>query len=153
MNQRLVSFWSLSTAELFQELQTSPDGLTSSEGRQRLARYGLNRIRDKRRTDSLTLFLVQFKSPIIIILLFAAALSLFLRDASDASIIMTIVFVSGLLGFWQERGAANAVDKLLAIVQVRAAVLRDGKEQEFSVEEIVPGDLFSMRGTSFRGTV
>ncbi len=134
-------FWSLSTTELFQALQTSPDGLTSSEGRQRLARYGLNRIRDKRRTDSLTLFLAQFKSPIIIILLFAAALSLFLRDASDASIIMTIVFVSGLLGFWQERGAADAVEKLLAIVQVRAAVLRDGKEQEFSVEEIVPGDI------------
>jgi len=66
---------------------------------------------------------------------------LFLRDASDASIIMTIVFVSGLLGFWQERGAADAVEKLLAIVQVRAAVLRDGKEQEFSVEEIVPGDI------------
>src|SRR6266705_1338511 len=141
MNQGLVSFWSLSTAELFQELQTSPDGLTSSEGRQRLAKYGLNRIRDKKRTDSLTLFLSQFNSPIIIILLFAAALSLFLRDASDASIIMTIVFVSGLLGFWQERGAADAVEKLLAIVQVRAAVLRDGKEQEFSVEEIVPGDI------------
>ena len=141
MNQGLASFWSLSTTELFQALQTSPDGLTSSEGRQRLARYGLNRIRDKRPTDSLTLFLAQFKSPIIIILLFAAALSLFLRDASDASIIMTIVFVSGLLGFWQERGAADAVEKLLAIVQVRAAVLRDGKEQEFSVEEIVPGDI------------
>ena len=87
------------------------------------------------------LFLAQFKSPIILILLFAAGLSLFLRDPADAFIILAIVFVSGLLGFWQERGAADAVEKLLTIVQVRAAVLRDGKEQEIAVEEIVPGDV------------
>jgi P-type Mg2+ transporter len=135
VNQLLVAFWSLSAAALLRELQTSAAGLTSAEAQERLARYGLNRLKAKSRSDSLTLFLGQFKSPIILILLFAAALSLFLGDASDASIIIAIVFVSGLLGFWQERGATDAVEKLLAIVEVRAAVLRDGKEQEISVEE------------------
>jgi P-type Mg2+ transporter len=141
MSNRSDSYWSRPTGVLFEELQTSPQGLSSAEVAQRLSRYGSNHIKAKRPTDSLTLFLAQFKSPIILILLFAAGLSLFLRDATDASIILAIVFVSGLLGFWQEKGATHAVEKLLAIVQVRAAVLRDGKEQEISVEEVVPGDV------------
>src|SRR5262245_34153553 len=105
MSNRSDSFWSCPTGVLFEELQTSPEGLSSAEATQRFSRYGSNRIKAKRRTDSLTLFLAQFKSPIILILLFAAGLSLFLRDAPDAFIIISIVSVSGLLGFWQERGA------------------------------------------------
>jgi Mg2+-importing ATPase len=126
---------------LLEELQTSPEGLTSVEAQERLAHYGPNRMKARSRTGALALFLTQFKSPIILILLFAAGLSLFLRDAADASIIVAIVLVSGLLGFWQERGATDAMAKLLAIVQVRAAVLRDRQEQEISVEEVVPGDV------------
>ena len=61
----------------------------------------------------------------------------------DAVIISAIVLVSGLLGFWQERGAANAIDKLLSIVQIKAEVMRDGTLKEIPVEEIVPGDIVS----------
>jgi Mg2+-importing ATPase len=68
-------------------------------------------------------------------------LSFFLHDPVDALIILAIVLVSGLVGFWQERGAGNAVDKLLAIVQIKAVVLRDGSPKEIHVEEIVPGDV------------
>ncbi|MGE5819066.1 MAG: magnesium-translocating P-type ATPase [Deltaproteobacteria bacterium] len=141
MTNRRAAFWSISGTEWLEELQSRPGGLTSAEARERLTRYGPNRIRAKRRTDALSLFLTQFESPIILILLFAAGLSLFLSDAADAFIILTIVLVSGLLGFWQERGATNAVEKLLAIVRVQAAVLRDGQEQEISAEEVVPGDV------------
>ena len=88
-----------------------------------------------------TLLLRQFKSPIILILIFAAVLSLFLKDRVDAGIILGIVLVSGLLSFWQERGATDAVEKLLAIVQVKATVLRDGKSADIPVEEVVPGDV------------
>jgi magnesium-transporting ATPase (P-type) len=59
----------------------------------------------------------------------------------DAGIILGIVLVSGLLSFWQERGANDAVEKLLAIVQVKATVLRDGKSVDIPVEEVVPGDI------------
>jgi len=88
-----------------------------------------------------TLLLAQCKSPLILILLFATGLSFFLHDPFNASIILTIVLVSGLLGFWQERSASNAVEKLLAMVQIKATVLRDGGPQEIPVEEIVPGDI------------
>jgi P-type Mg2+ transporter len=85
--------------------------------------------------------LAQFKSPLILILFFAAGLSCFLHDPVDASIILAIVLASGLLGFWQERGAAHALEKLLAIVQTKAVALRDGVERETPVEEIVTGDV------------
>ena len=141
MDQPRLAFWSLSTTELLQQLQTTPAGLTGDEARQRLARYGANLLKPPKRSDVLTLLLAQFKSPIILILLFATGLSFFLHDPVDAFIILTIVFASGLLGFWQERSATNAVEKLLSIVQIKAAVRRDGGPQEIPVEEIVPGDI------------
>jgi Mg2+-importing ATPase len=67
--------------------------------------------------------------------------SRFLGDITDAVIILTIVIASGLLGFWQEKGAASALAKLLAVVQTKATVLRDGNSTRVPVEEIVPGDI------------
>jgi len=70
-------------------------------------------------------------------------LSFFLHNPVDAVIISAIVLVSGLLGFWQERGATNAIDKLLSIVQIKAAVMRDGTLKDIPIEEIMPGDIVS----------
>ena len=146
MNQPPPSFWSLPAAELLAQLQTTPLGISSDEARQRLIRFGSNLLTPRKRSDSLALFLNQFKSPITLILLFAAGLSLFLHEHVDVLIILAIVFISGLLGFWQERGAANAIEKLLAIVQIKAMVLRDGSPIEIPVEEIVPGDVIILNG-------
>ncbi|MCX6223225.1 MAG: HAD-IC family P-type ATPase, partial [Bacteroidia bacterium] len=141
INQIPTSFWSISVPEMLQKLETAKGGLTSNEAKKRLALYGSNLLKPKKRSDVLSLLLSQFKSPIILILLFATALSFFLRDPIDAFIILLIVLVSGLLGFWQERSASNAVEKLLSIVQIKAAVMRDGSSKEIPVEEIVPGDI------------
>lgn len=135
------AFWSIPAAELLQQLQTTPQGLTNDEARQRFIRYGANLLKPKKRSNTLTLLLSQFKSPLILILIFAVGLSFFLHDPVNAGIILAIVLVSGLLGFWQERGAANAIEKLLSIVQIKAEVLRDGAIMEIPVEEIVPGDI------------
>ncbi len=105
-------------------------GLSSQDAALRLERYGPNLTRPTRKFDVPTLLFVQFRSPIILILIFAAALSFFLHETTSAVIILAIIFVCGMLGFWQERGAANAVEKLLALVQIKAAVLRDGNESE-----------------------
>jgi Mg2+-importing ATPase len=140
MDQVLQSFWSLSATELLNRLQATASGLTTIEAKRRLASHGANRLKPQKRSDVLTLLVAQFKSPIILILLLATGLSFFLHNPFDASIILTIVMISGLLGFWQEHSASNAVEKLLAIVQIKAAVIRDGNQQEIPVEEIVPGD-------------
>ena len=137
IGQNPQPFWSAPLSELFQQLQTTSKGLTSDEAVKRFTRY----VKPKKRSDALTLLFAQFKSPVILILIFAAGLSFFLGDPVNALIILVIIFVSSLLGFWQERSATNAVEKLLAIVQVRAMVLRDGDQKEIPVEEIVRGDI------------
>jgi Mg2+-importing ATPase len=126
---------------MLQKLESKKEGLTSDEAQKRLALYGSNLLNPKKRSDAFTLLMSQFKSPIILILLLATALSFFLHDRVDAFIILLIVIVSGLLGFWQERGASNAVEKLLSIVRIKASVMRDGIAKEIPVEQIVPGDI------------
>jgi P-type Mg2+ transporter len=134
-------FWSLSTDQVFQQTHSTAAGLSRQEANQRLSKFGANSLKQTRKSSALMLLLNQFKSPIILILIFAAVLSIFLKDAADAIIILAIVLISGLLGFWQERGASNAVEKLLALVQVKTTVLRDGQSQEISNEAVVPGDI------------
>ena len=139
-----TAFWSQSAEDAFQRLQTGIFGLTRGEAARRLAdgRGGLRKASGGH--TSLRLLLAQFKSPIILILLFAAVLSGYLGDPADATIILAIVLASGLLGFWQERGASGAVEKLLALVQSKARVQRDGAEVEVPVEEIVTGDVIHL---------
>jgi P-type Mg2+ transporter len=141
MNHNQTQFWSIPSLELLQQLQTTPQGLRSDEIQERLLRFGSNRLKPKKKSNALTLLIAQFKSPIILILIFAAGLSFFLRNPIDAVIILVIILLSGFLGFWQERGAVNAVEKLLAIVQIKATVVRDGDLKEVPIEEIVPGDI------------
>jgi Mg2+-importing ATPase len=149
----LEQFWGSKPEEVLAALGTTAQGLASREAASRLSRYGPNAIAERKRRSTAELFLSQFKSPIILILVFAAILALFLKDVADASIILAIVFLSGVLGFWQEKGAADAVEKLLAIVQVKATVLRDSKEIEVPVADVVPAtSSCSTRGTSSPAT-
>jgi len=141
MDKNSPNFWSIPPETLLDRFGTTRQGLTSRAAGERLIRFGPNRISPKKRTDDLTLFLAQFKSPIILILIFAAILSFFLHDPVDTLIILAIVVVSGLLGFWQERAAVHAVEKLLAMVQIQSKVLRDGQPTDVPVEKLVPGDI------------
>jgi Mg2+-importing ATPase len=144
-NRSDYAFWSLPVDEVFRDLRASPQGLSRDEARRRLEQDGANRLKPSRRSTSLSLFLAQFKSPIILILIAAAILSFSLHDPADALIILAIVFMSGLLGFWQERGANRAVEKLLAMVQIKATVFRDAAPEEIPLEEVVPGDVVLLK--------
>jgi P-type Mg2+ transporter len=141
MDQFPPAFWSISETDMLQNLKSKKEGLTGDEAQKRLALYGSNLLKPRKRSDWFTLLISQFKSPIILILFFATGLSFFLHDRVDALIILLIVLVSGLLGFWQEHSASNAVEKLLSIVQIKASVMRDGTTKEITVENIVPGDI------------
>jgi len=144
MTQQSPGFWSVSATEMLRKLESKKEGLTSNEALKRLKLYGANLLKPPKRSDVLTLLVSQFKSPIILILLFATVLSFFLHDPVDALIILIIVMASGLLGFWQEYSASNAVKKLLSIVQIKVAVIRDGTSKEIPIEEIVPGDIIAL---------
>ena len=135
-----LPFWATPTDQALRQLDATPHGLTSQAARQRLIRYGANRLTPRRQANALMLLLVQFKSPIIVLLLFAAGLSFALGEQIDAIIILIILVASGLLSFWQERGAAGAVRRLLATIQTQATLLRDGVAVDVPLEEVVPGD-------------
>jgi len=137
---KTLAFWSVAPIDLFSRLKTSAQGLTQAEAQGRLV-GGAGLAHPHPLWKMLLLLLSQFKSPIILILIFAALLSLFLHDTTDALIIIAIVLVSGLLGFWQERGAADAVQKLLAVVQIKATCERDGKPLDVQTDAVVPGDV------------
>ncbi len=140
-NNSVEKFWSLKTEDAFKNVSSTDNGLSSNEAKARLKKYGDNTFKAKSRSSSVMLFLLQFKNPITILLIAAALLSMGLGDFSDAFIILFIILVSSSLGFWQEKGAANAVAELLKMVQIKCRIVRDEKETELPVENVVPGDI------------
>jgi len=137
----LETFWNLEEDEAFKELSSSENGLSGDEAGARLKQYGLNAFRARSRSSSLILFLLQFKNPITVLLIAAALLSMGLGDFTDAVIILFIILITSILGFWQEKGAANAITELLKMVQIKCSIVRDGNENEMPVEQVVPGDI------------
>lgn len=134
-------FWGQPADAVIAGLACHRDGLSSAEAQLRLQRYADRRLLPKKRTDTWTLLVGQFSSPIVLMLIAAAVISVFLHDTTDAVIILVIVLASGLLGFWQERGAAGAVEKLLSLVAVKAKVLRDGVAADVPLAAVMPGDV------------
>lgn len=137
----MIPYWSKPVAEIAQSLHSSMDGLSEEDAQEVLQRVGPNSIKSKERVTPLGLFINQFKSPIVIILIFATLISAFLQDWADAVIILLIVVGSALLSFYQEYSAHDAAEKLKEQVSFKTNVLRDGKSVSIPTEEIVPGDV------------
>lgn len=146
MNGELSNFWAAEPEKVLKQLQSSPNGLTQEEAKERLKKYGKNILQERKEFGALRLLFSQFNTPIIYLLLLAAIIALILYDRTDALIILAIIIVSGLLSFIQERGALQAVEKLLNLVRIKANILRDNSEVEVPIEEVVPGDLLLLTG-------
>jgi len=142
------NYWSLTPAQLWQQLGSNADGLSTPTAEERLEKYGLNVLSTRRQLTPLGLFVNQFKSPIVLILIFATLMSAFLQDWPDAIIILLIVFGSAGLSFVQENNAHNAADKLRQQITLKTDVLRDGQPQPTPAEEIVPGDVILLSAGS-----
>jgi P-type Mg2+ transporter len=141
MDSSTAEYWSMRPGEALQLLSCSQNGLSESEASLRLQRNGPNTLKENTRSSGVLLFLSQFKSPITILLISAALLAMALGDFTNALIILIIIGISSFLGYWQEKGAANAIRELLKMVQIHCRVVREGKEKECSLEKIVPGDI------------
>ncbi len=141
LSNMATSFWTSPIEVNLTALGTSADGLTQVEAERRLLQFGPNRTSDTRTLTPFRLLLNQFRSPLVLLLLFAMSLSLFLGETTDGVIVLAIVLGSALLGFWQEYRASNAVADLLTIIQTTVPVLRDGKEVELPQDALVVGDV------------
>jgi Mg2+-importing ATPase len=135
------SYWSQSPDSLLAALRSTFNGLSAADATQRLRQFGPNVLKAREKVTALGLFLNQFRSPIILILLFATGVSAVLGEWVDALIVLTIVLGSALLSFWQEYSANTAAEKLRAQVKIKATVLRDGQPQTIPAEEVVVGDV------------
>ena len=141
---KLDRFWDVPLQELLGELQATPAGQTSAEAKQRLRLHGPNSLVGESRFAALTGFLSFFANPLVVILLAAAAISIVLGDPVGGSIIIAIVLLSVVVNFYVEFQARHAVEDIRKQVATTAAVLRDGKELELPVAELVPGDIIRL---------
>ncbi len=137
---------------VLKELDTDKDGLSSSEAKKRLEKYGRNKLREEKKISPFKIFIEQFKSPLIWVLIAAMVISiavafiekengLMLRDLTDAIVIGVILILNAILGFVQEYKAEKAIEELKKMASLKATVLRDGKEKDIDAEELVPGDV------------
>lgn len=122
-------------------LETRTEGLSEEEAKKRIRDFELNEIKDGREFSGLKLFLNQFRSPLIFILLFAGAVTVFLKDWLDTGVIFAAVLVNVFLGFYQEAKAENVLELLKSYVKTRTRVRRNGREFIIDASLLVPGDI------------
>jgi P-type Mg2+ transporter len=135
------SFWQFDPAYWYQKLNSSEKGLSQADAEKRLLQSGSKKHSTSAFRKDLLLFIGQFKSPLMLLLIGAVILSAFLGDTSDVFIILFIVLSTGLLSFFQERNAGRVVEKLQSMISLKSSVLRDGKAQEIISSAIVAGDV------------
>ncbi len=128
-------------ADLFQRLHSTETGMKAADAAAVLETAGPNQIAAVKHASLAADFLGRFSNPLVLILLFAAAVSAFTGDVPSFVIIATIVLMSVILDVAQERQAQNAAERLRAQVSLSARALRDGKPVDIPAAEIVPGDI------------
>lgn len=116
-------------------------GLSGAEASARLAKYGKNRLQEKKEKSQFMLFMEQLNDPLIFILFAAMGVSVFLGEIGDAGIIVTVIFVNAFVGVVQEGKARKAIEALKKLTSPHAIVKRDGRQQEIDAADLVPGDI------------
>jgi H+-transporting ATPase len=130
--------------DLFARLDSGARGLNEAEAEKRLAAYGYNEITEKR-AHPLLKFLGYFWGPIAWMIEVAAVLSAIVHHWADLTIIIVLLVFNGVIGFWEEYQAGNAIEQLRKNLALTARVLRGGKWQEMEARRLVPGDVVRLR--------
>lgn len=130
---------------LLSALETRPEGLSQSEAQARLLHYGRNALPRTTPPTVVTIFIRQFKSPLIYILLLAAFISLLIQAWSDAGFILMVLLINAVIGAYQEYSAERAAQALQHLISLQAHVLRNGAGSVIDAEELVPGDIILLQ--------
>lgn len=136
-----MRWYQLDTSAVFTELKTRPKGLTAQEVEERLTQLGPNSLPEEAGLSRLKILLHQFKSPLIYILIVAAIVTALLGEFIDTGVIVAVVILNAIVGYFQEYKAETSVRALKSMVVARARVIREGKEGEIATEDLVPGDI------------
>ena len=133
-------WYSMTESQLFDELKTSKDGLTTKECQKRQEKYGKNVLPKKKKESVLKIFFKELMNPIELLLIAAVVASFMAGEPVEAYAIIFIVLVDVLMGTYQENKANNTAEALSKLVTVKNKVLRDGEEKVIDASELVPGD-------------
>lgn len=143
LNQKLP-YHSFDADECINKLNSYKDGLSEKEVRKRLQKIGKNELPEKGKTNPLILFLKQFKDLLVVILVVAAIIAFIADHLVDVYVIIGVIILNALIGFFQEYKAEKAILSLKSLVKQKAAVLRDGKKITILSKNIVPGDIITL---------
>lgn len=144
-----ASYHVLSIEEAIKSLNSSVNGITEEEALKRIDLYGRNKLEEGKKRTIFMMFIEQFKNIMIIILLIAAAISVYLGEATDAVIILLVVAINSVLGVMQESKAEKALLALKKMSSPYAKVKRDGEVKKIKSEDVVPGDIILLEAGDF----
>lgn len=129
--------WDKEVEEVLEKLNSSKDGLKLKEANQRLIINGKNQIPKGKKHTIFDIFIEQFKSPIILILIVAAIFSIITNSKADCTFILIVIGINAVIGTYQEWSSEKSAEKLQNMIKIKTRVLRDGKIQEIDSEEVV----------------
>jgi len=127
--------------EALRETGSRFEGLTFQDAAARLDSYGPNRLPEEEGVSRLKIILHQFKSPLIYVLLAAAVVTVLLAEYIDTGVIVTVLIINAVVGYFQEYKAETSVRALRNMIVPSARVIREGRETEIASEDLVPGDI------------
>jgi Ca2+-transporting ATPase len=140
-----MTFHNKKIKQVLKELKADINGLSEKEAEKRIKKYGPNELPKEKPLGKLAIFLSQFKSPLIYILLIAGLISFVLRDWVDMGVIFGAVFLNTVIGFIQENKANNTLNKLKRLIRHKAYVLRGGQEREVDSGRLTLGDIIIIK--------
>ncbi|MDP4261330.1 MAG: cation-translocating P-type ATPase [Bacteroidota bacterium] len=136
-----MNYYSQDIEKVIESTGSSIQGLTSEAAVQRLEKYGLNELEEKKKKPAWIFFIGQFKDFMILVLIAAAIISGIIGDITDTIIILVIVLLNAIVGFIQEYQAEKAIEALKKMAALQAQVLRDGSLTTVPSSQLVPGDI------------
>lgn len=130
-NNQEIKFWNISIDELYEELNISKNGLTNSDANSRLKKFGYNEITKEKKEKILLIFTRQLKNPLIWILIFCTSISFLLNDRLEATLILTMILMYVLLGFFQEYKTAKTFELLKKYTISKTKVFRNNPNYRY----------------------
>ena len=137
-------FHKIPIEDLFVDLNSSAQGLTTEQAETQRKQYGRNDITSSKKQSPILQFFEQFTNPLVLILLFAAIISIVVHEITNATIIISIILISVILDFFQRYKAESAAESRIKKIVTRAKAHRDRKENEILIFDLVPDDVISL---------
>lgn len=141
IKNKKISWHAMPIENVVKQLKTSSDGVSEVEAKRRLEQYGKNRLIAQKHRSGMKRFFSQFHNLLIYILLGAACVTFFLGKYIDVAVILAVVFVNSIIGFFQEGKAERAIDAVSRMLSLTASVIRGQKRFSITAESLVPGDV------------